>query len=202
MDGREKRQSGPGPDNQIHPRDHLAMKIVIGIRGEASSTVYRAALSTDFDCCFGFLLGTREPLESPSVEFSLISAIPTTRDRLWAGPELLYSQFPASQRVAAHTGTTVIGLLAAWDTSPGERRNQLLGLWIDTAKEMQLPFVIHFPTTAHEHLLAKRCFFAPCFPHDALAYRNTRGRLSDDPRHNPRRVRALWRASLHPADET
>ena len=175
----------------------LLPKTVISIRNEARSAAYRAALGTASGSAFGFLLGSSEPFEAPAIEFSLVSAIPSSDDELWQAPGLFRSQLPAATRVAEQTGVEVIGLFAAWDTCPDARRHQLLGLWVDTAQELQLEYVVHFSTTAHEPLWAPSSFVVCRFPHTALPHRNTRGKLSIEPRHNPRRVRTLWHQLLH-----
>ena len=98
----------------------LLPKTVISIRNEARSAAYRAALGTASGSAFGFLLGSSEPFEAPAIEFSLVSAIPSSDDELWQAPGLFRSQLPAATRVAEQTGVEVIGLFAAWDTCPDD----------------------------------------------------------------------------------
>jgi hypothetical protein len=173
----------------------LLPKIVVSVRQEARSAVYRVAINTDFGCAVGFLLGSTEPFESPAIEFSLVGATPATQDNLWQAPQALQLLLPASKQVAEHTGTEVIGLFMASDSCMDENRNQLEGLWVDAVQDMRLPYIVLFSTDGNEPR-GLCCYFANRFPHDALPYRSLRGKLSNEPRHNPRRVQSLWHELL------
>ena len=170
----------------------LLPKTIVSIRSEARSTAYRTALQTEFACCFGFLLGNPEPFTSPVIEFSLVGGIPKTCYELRAAPAVLRTQLAACGRVAEYTGTTPFGIFFAWDSSLMEHRNQFLGLFVDAAQEMKLRYFAEFPTLAHEPNWAPIIYFTNRFPHDPLPSRSLHGKLSIEPRHNPRRVRVLW----------
>ena len=169
--------------------------MAVGIRSEAKSAVYRAALRTRLGCAYGFLLGSTEPFESPSIEVSLISGVPSEQAELWNAPKLLSAQLPACKQVAKWSGTEVIGLFLASEYYLEPRRNQLLGLWFDAAHAMKLRFLVLFPTDGHEKW-GPSCFFTNSFPPEPLPHRTARGHLSNDPNHNPRRVRAMWNQLL------
>ena len=134
----------------------------------------------------------REPFESPAIEFSLVSSIPATSGELWSAPQLLGTQFADARQVAEYARLKVIGLFLAWASHYEPHQHQVFGLWMDIAQEMKLPYVVLFPTLGYEAHWGSDCYFAGRFPHNALGTRTTRGKLSSEPRHNPRRVRALW----------
>jgi hypothetical protein len=174
----------------------IMTKIVVSIRNEARSAVYRAALGSNHESVFGFLLGSSKPFESPAIEFSLVSATTTSSRGLWRAPQVFRAQRCAANQVANHTGLEVVGLFGAWDESWRASPNQLFGLWIDIADELGLSYVVHFSTAGGESIWAPRCHAVCHFPSGALRNRTTRGKLSTEPRHNPRRIRAFWNELL------
>jgi hypothetical protein len=174
----------------------LLPKTIVGIRQEARSTVYRAALSTNFYCSAGFFLGCTEPWTSPALHFALIAATPVTIDEVWLVPKRLPSLLPAATQLAQHTGTSIVGLFFASDICADDHRHQLEGLWVDATREMKLPYIMFYYTFGHE-VFGGSCYFANRFPHDGLRCHSLRGKLSLEPRHNPRRIRAMWRKLLH-----
>ena len=143
----------------------------------------------------GFLLGTEKFWGRPRIEFSLVAATPADYDELWESPERLPLLLPTCQKVAEHTGSQVMGLFMTVDIAFGENGHQLKGLWVDATRAMKLPYIAFFGTFGHEPM-GLACYFVNRFPHNALRWVSLRGKLSNEPRHNPRRVRALWHQLL------
>ena len=167
------------------------------IRTEARSAIYRAALRPGVSCCYGFLIGTIPDFVSPSFELSLPCACVERFDDAFSAPDVFSSHLPACREVAHNAETEPVGIFGAWEPSFEPRANQLLGLFIDTARTLRLPYVALFPTTAGEAMWGVSLYFANRFPHEPITYRMASGRRSVSTAHNPRRVRAQWRSTLH-----
>jgi hypothetical protein len=104
-------------------------------------------------------------------------------------------QLQACRHVAHAAELEVIGVFGAWPAFD-EPANQLLGMLVDTAQLLNVEFVAVFPTDAGETMWGVRLYKAARFPHESLPYRMVYGRRSPQPIHNPRGIRAMWRAAL------
>lgn len=171
-------------------------KILVFFRREARANVYRTAFGRHHGYAYGFLLGNKDNFDAPAIDFSLVTATASTSNEMWVTLDQLRLQFKAAKLTAKFAGVNVIGLFIAQDNMFGGRHHQLMGRWIELTIDLRLQYTVEFPTLGHETLWMHQCYHAGSFPHDPLAYRTVRGKLSIRPWHNPRRVRAWWRKYL------
>jgi len=166
-------------------------------RTEVRSAVYRAALRPGVACCYGFLIGTHPEFVSPHFELSVPCACVPRFEDAFTASDVLTDYLLACRELATFADASPVGVFGAWDTISNPRSNQFLGLLIDTARSLDLPYVAVFPTSGGETFWGTGLFFANRFPHSPLDYRTVSGRRSARPAHNLRRIRAQWRTILH-----
>jgi len=171
-------------------------KITVGIRSPASSAVYRSALKGDINACYGFFIGTRDEWTRVIFDFALPVCSLSDIDNLEAAPGILPKHLAAATELARHADSVVNGIFLAWDSISLANRNQFLGLFIDLAKALEIPYVANIPIDGHETFWGASIFFASRFPHDALRYKRLAPRRSDQPHHNPRKIARLWKMAL------
>ena len=172
----------------------LLPKTIVGVRSPASSAVYRHALRRGINASYGFIIGTQTDTR-PTFDLALPVYSLSDIDDLEAAPDVLPKHLPAAKELARHADNVVNGMFLAWDSISLANRNQFLGMFIDLAKSLEIPYMVSIPIDGHETFWGASIFFANRFPHDALRYKRL-PRRSDEPQHNPRKIARLWKLAL------
>lgn len=173
----------------------MQKKMQVGFRSPVRCEVYRQALQPRGIGCVGFIIGTAETFTRPIFDTALVSEVVYQGDSYAAPIRRLVSQLAICADIADYAEAKLLGIFVAKEGFDSGWNFEQFGIAIDVAREINLPYLVIFPMDGYESCWQASVWNVNWFPHDRLPIKAL-CRRSSEPKHNPRRIKKVWKAAL------
>lgn len=173
----------------------MRKEMQVGFRSPVRSEVYRQALQSRAIGCVGFVIGTAEAFTRPIFDTALISEVVYIGESYADPIRRLIFLLPICGNVAEQAEAKPLGLFVARENFDSGWNHEQLGIAVDVAKEMKLPYLVIFPMDGFESCWQAGVSNVNWAPYDPLPIKAL-PRRSNESKHNPRRIKKAWKTAL------